>query len=258
MVRALSLGLLCLAVILRGVPTADGAPDPDPSRDVGRAMSRGSFPWYDAPKDMVRPIRVPVGRDGLPSNGSSSTSKSSSSSPSPSSTGSSGAWDLGSWISFAGFVLAIGGLLALLVWFWRIYEPAPDADSGDSSRSEGEPSRIDELPAGLRLGYDPSDPWAEAIRRRDRGDLAGAIVCLFAHQLLTLSRLGLLRLSPARTARQLVRSVNDAELRGQVAPTLRLFESAYYGHQPPSVEEFADVWAGVEAFQRRVALGVAP
>jgi Domain of unknown function (DUF4129) len=257
MVRPLSQGLLCLAMIARGAQAVGGPPDPDPSRAVGRAMSNGSFPWYDAPRDVVRPIQVPLGRDGSASNGSTS-SKSSPSTSSPSASPSSGGWDFGGWVSFAGFALAIGALVGLLFWFWRIYEPAADAELGDSSKSEGEPTRIDELPAGLRLGYDPSDPWAEAIRRRDQGDLAGAIVCLFAHQLLTLSRLGLLRISPGKTARQLLRSVSDAEYRGQVAPTLRLFEAAYYGHQPPSIEEFAAVWAGVEAFQRRVALGVAP
>jgi hypothetical protein len=261
MVRAMSWGLLCLASMLRGAPAADGPPDSDPARAVGQALKSGSFPWYDAPKDMVRPIRVPVGRDRTQSNRtSSSTSSSGSSSTSRPSTDrtSSGSWDFGSWVSFAGFALGIGALVALLVWFWRIYEPAADAEIDGSSHSEGEPNRIEELPAGLRLGYDPSDPWAEAVRRRDRGDLAGAIVCLFAHQLLTLSRLGLLRLSPGKTARQLLRSIHDVEFRGQVASPLRLFEAAYYGHQIPSAEEFASVWAGVEAFQRRVALGVAP
>jgi hypothetical protein len=256
MVRAMAWGLLGLAVIVRGAPAVDGAPDSDPSRAVGQAMSKGSFPWYDARRDMVRPMQVPVSRDGPASSRSSSSSSPSSSSSSERS--SSGGWDFGSWVSFAGFALAIGALVALLVWFWRIYEPAADAELDDPSKSRGEPTRVDELPAGLRLGYDPSDPWAEAIRRRDRGDLAGAIVCLFAHQLLTLSRLGLLRLAPGKTGRQLLRSVSDAEFRAQVAPTLRLFEAAYYGHRPPSAEEFAAVWAGVEAFQRRVAQGVAP
>jgi hypothetical protein len=260
MVRPLSCALLCLAMFGRGGHAFDGPPDSDPSRAVGRAMSNGSFPWYDAPRDVVRPIQVPLNRDRSTSNRSTSSSSPSSSSSSSSSppAASAGGWDFGGWISFVGFALAIGALVALLVWFWRIYEPAADAELDHSSKSEGEPARIEELPAGLRLGYDPSDPWAEAIRRRDRGDLAGAIVCLFAHQLLTLSGLGLLRLSPGKTARQLLRSVSDAEYKGQVAPTLRLFEAAYYGHQPPSAEEFAAVWAAVEAFQRRVALGVTP
>ena len=110
----------------------------------------------------------------------------------------------------------------------------------------------------MRREFESSDPWEEAIRRRGRGDLAGAVVCLFAHQLLTLSRLGLVRLAPGRTGRQLLGAVADAEFRALVRPTLRLFEAVYYGHRTPSAEEFAAVWAGVEAFQRRVALGVTP
>ena len=55
---------------------------------------------------------------------------------------------------------------------------------------------------------------------------------------MTLSRLGLVRLAPGRTARQLLGSVGDADFRKLVAPTLRHFESAYYGHRNPSGEEF--------------------
>ena len=166
-------------------------------------------------------------------------------------------WGLGNLIATAGFAVALAVLVGLLAWFWRIYEPSADADAEGDWKARGVPVRVEELPAGLGLGYDASDPWAEAIRRRDRGDLAGAILCLFAHQLLTLSRLGLVRLAPGKTGRQLLRSVADADYRGLVAPTLGLFEAAYYGHRAPSAEEFARAWAGAEAFERRAAAGLA-
>ena len=95
------------------------------------------------------------------------------------------------------------------------------------------------------------------IRRRREGDYAGAVVYLFAHQLLTLDRLEKIRLTPGKTGRQLVRSVKEKPWRDPVEPTLRLFEAVYYGHQKISAEAFEGVWALAEAFERRAAEVVA-
>ncbi len=227
MVIAAAVCLITLAAI--GQESEAG---PDPSRAVGSALSKGSFPWYDAEKDEARPIAVRVEAEAVPA-----------SSPCGRSGGSSWLAFLGDAIARLGFVAALAALIALLVWFWRLYEPK-DSDDGDRRNDRrGEPSRVESLPPGLGGGFDLSDPWAEAIRRRDRGDLAGSIVCLFAHQLLTLSRLGLVRLAPGRTGRQLVGAVADPEFRRLVRPTLRLFEAVYYGHRTPSADEFAAIWA---------------
>ncbi|WP_435009984.1 DUF4129 domain-containing protein [Tundrisphaera lichenicola] len=215
--------------------------------EIGKALGKGSFPWYDAAKDAIRPIQVPLDRNP-------DTSKDSTQSG-PTSTPAKG-FDLGGWIAFGVFSLGLGILVGVLVWFWRRYEPSLDGELDDRAESTGGVARSEELPPGLRLGYDPADPWSEALRRRDRGDLAGAIVCLFAHQLLTLSRLGLLRLAPGRTGRQLLRSITDEQFRRLVTPTLGIFEAAYYGHREPSAEEFAAAWAAAERFQDRVASGV--
>ena len=107
------------------------------------------------------------------------------------------------------------------------------------------------MPAGV--GMDVSDPWSEATRRRQRGDYAGAVVYLFAHQLLTLNRLDKIRLTPGKTGRQLVRSVKEKPWRDPVEPTLQLFEAVYYGHQDITAEAFATVWSLAEGFERRVA-----
>jgi len=252
MVRTLARGLIGLAAVGAGLARAEG-PAADPARAVGSALGKGAYPWYDSPKDAIRPVRVPTGNSWWSKSSSSSkTSSSASSSPKPAGA----AWDFGNGIATGGFAVGLAALIGLLIWFWRIYEPSADADLGPE-QGRGEPSRVEELPANLRRGFDPADAWAEAIRRRDRGDLAGAILCLFAHQLLTLGRLGLVRLAPGRTGRQLLRSVSDPEFRGLVAPTLRLFEAAYYGHHEPSAADFAAAWAGAEAFERRAAEGVA-
>jgi hypothetical protein len=212
----------------------------DPTKAIGSALSKGSFPWYDVSKDQAKPIAAPKPPEvpELPS----------------------GNW---SWLGFLGnvmslliFSLALAALVGLMAWFWRVYQPIASVEAEPRSKGPGLPSRVEALPEGLRRGIKPSDPWEEAIRRRDRGDLAGAVICLFAHQLLTLSKLGLIRLAPGRTGRQLLRAVVEAEFRALVQPTLRLFESSYYGHRAPTSEEFADLWQHAEAFELRAARGV--
>jgi hypothetical protein len=111
--------------------------------------------------------------------------------------------------------------------------------------------RVQGLPVGIQDIR--GDPWEEAVRRRARGDFAGAVVYLFAHQLLVLERLKQIRLMPGRTGRQYVRSVADPALRAVVEPTLRLFETVYYGRRVPPAEAFEAVWTLAEGWQRRSA-----
>src|SRR5262249_3267074 len=147
---------------------------------------------------------------------------------------------LGRVIVFALLLLLLTGLVALIAWAWRRFGAAGDDLVIGLGRARGSASRVGVLPAGLGADYD--DPWAEARRRRDAGALAGAVICLFVHQMLTLERLGLARLAPGRTARQLVRAVPDPTARRRVEPTLRLFEAVYYGHRVPAPDAFAAVW----------------
>jgi Domain of unknown function (DUF4129) len=219
------------------------APESDPDKAISSALGKGSFPWYDPSKDQAKPFALPKEPEVDRAQGSSSSGP---------------RWNLpiGNVIALVAFGLGLAALVGLLAWFWRIYEPIDAGEATGAAKGRGGPSRIEALPEGMRREIESSDPWEEALRRRDRGDLAGAVICLFAHQLLTLSRLGLVRLAPGRTGRQLLRSVVDADFRGMVHPTLRLFEAAYYGHRPPSPEEFARLWTQAEAFERRVAGGV--
>jgi hypothetical protein len=153
-------------------------------------------------------------------------------------------------------------LLSLLVAFFLVLvmlwlrQDGISLGGRDGARARlGTAARLAELPEGIRPGGD--DPWAEALARRAAGDLAGATVCLFAHQLLSLEQLGLIRLAPGRTARHYVKAVQDADFRDAVAATLGLFEDVYYGRRRPTTEAFESVWSRAETFQeRRRLLGV--
>jgi hypothetical protein len=114
-------------------------------------------------------------------------------------------------------------------------------------------TEIGGLPAGLEI--DLRDPLAAARALRERGDLAGAIIALFVHQVMELNRLRLARLIPGRTARQFVRSVGDTWIRERVEPTLRLFEAAFYGHRSPALDDFEAAWSLAEELEGRLASG---
>jgi len=163
---------------------------------------------------------------------------------------------VGDLIAIGLVMLILTGVLVLLLELLRRYRPvSADLRASAGAVVPGSARRIEGMPAGV--GMDVSDPWAETLRRRREGDYAGAVVYLFAHQLLTLNRLDKLRLTPGKTGRQLVRSVKEKPWRDPVEPTLRLFEAVYYGHQTITAEAFEGIWTLAEAFERRAAEVVA-
>lgn len=249
-----------LAAAPKGPPAA--APPRGAGESVRPVLARESFPWYDARSSRVVPV--------LP-------------------------WpdlhfqwlsDLGNWCSRrleaigrwfrwmnriripfvggAGDLVAIGLVLLFLTLvlvglleLWRRYRPVPaDESARGATIRAGTAGRIEGLPAGV--SFDAADPLAMARRLREAGDLAGATVYLFAHQLLTLDRVKQVRLVPGRTGRQLVRSVAHRDLRRTVEPTLRLFEAVYYGHRSPSPESFESAWALASEFERLLATEAVP
>ncbi len=232
--------LLTSLIVLAGGSSRALATDPSPD-PVRAALGRGSFPWYDAPADKVQTVKLPRQPD-LGSNRSLPAVP---------------AWRVGDYLVFGIFALALIGLITLVALNWKRFEPTRSLTTADQRPAVVLARSGEALPAGLRGAGVSDDPWAEANRRRLAGDFAGAVVCLFAHQLLTLSRLNLVRLAPGRTGRQLHRAVSDAEFQTLMTPTLRQFEAVYYGHRTPTAADFAIVWAAAESFQQRTLTQVA-
>ncbi len=146
------------------------------------------------------------------------------------------------------FLAALIAFLVVLAILWSRRDfSAADRSAGGSS--VGTAAQLANLPEGLRPGS--GDPWAEALRRRAAGDLGGAIVCLFAYQLLRLDQMGLIRLAPGRTGRQYVQTIHDPEFVDTLEATLGLFEDVYYGRRLPTLEAFEAVWRSAQVFQER-------
>ncbi len=208
------------------------------------ALSRGEYPWYDATKDAPRSVLGPDWSwldDWFKFNQQ----------PRRPMAGWNLNWSDPAELIFQGLImLGLAILMVVLVEFWRRYRPSAAEKSMQDHRHSGL-GRIEGLPADIQPKS--SDPWVEAQRLRDRGDHIGAIIALFAHQLLTLDRIQQIRLVPGRTGRQFVRSVTDLELKRPASLTLRLFEAAIYGHQSPRASGIEKLWAEAAAFERHVA-----
>jgi hypothetical protein len=228
--RATILGLAALAML--GVDGSRARAEDE----VASALREERLPWYDARNDAARPTWPQEAQEAEgPAERPSSIS---------------GLLGLIAW-GVALTVLVVG-----IMWIVSRFEPTPMGPVAPVPLPAGA-TRVGDLPMPPGLGLDLGDPWAEAARRRASGDLGGAIVALIAHQLVTLDRLGLSRLAPGKTARQVVRGVSDRRVRGAIEPTLRLFEASYYGRQPPSPSAFEAAWASAEALERSWPAGVA-
>jgi hypothetical protein len=164
-------------------------------------------------------------------------------SPGSGSTGIRGDW-LGTMLLAT--ILATFFLFLLVIWLRR--EPFAAGRGADKARP-GSAQLLAQLAGDLTPGLD--DPWAEAQRRRLAGDRAGSIIYLFAHQLISLDRVGLIRLAPGWTGRQYVRWLRDPVLVDSLSATLALFEEIYYGHRLPSQVAFDQVWSRAQALEDR-------
>jgi hypothetical protein len=237
-----------IAGLLGGAQSAD----PKPESSVRSVLQKGAYPWYDAQEDRVKPLlpdssslisrlgkRLEAFFDWLDHLLFGNRSRSSSG----------GQGSVGGAVTTLIF-LASGVVLLFVLWrLWKLHEPQGGATAARSSRI-GEAARV----AGLapELSMLEADPWSEAVRRRAAGDLAGAVIWLFLDQLLALERAGFIRLTPGKTARQYVHSVQDAELRDGLRTTLGVFENVYYGHRAPEPEALERTWACALDFRNRL------
>ena len=241
-------------------PCARGGPFPPlakgglggvvPAVPIKEALRNGKFPWYDSRADRVQPvwpIRISwlerlgeriasffqrIGRffDRFHFGGSSAVSA------------------VGNSIGTVMLLVVLVAFFVCIFMLWIRRDGGASRRETDRTRP-GTAARLGDILEGIRP--EDADPWAEAQRRRTAGDLAGAVVCLFAHQLLTLDQMGLIRLAPGRTGRHYLQSLRDRELIDALGATLRLFEDVYYGRRSPTTQAFESVWSRAQSFQER-------
>jgi hypothetical protein len=266
---------LLLALLTAGLTAAAArATDGDAASGSGakRALTRQSFPWYDAAQDSYRPLIQP-GREASESASSSST-RSADGKPRRHTGGTgrgygsgtgdgsgSGAsrpsftipWSfsapafnlagLGQVLMIGLFVIAGLVIIYLAVRYGLLRRPRSDtADDEGDAVDECDEDRLAALPDGARLAG--SDLLARAAACADEGDFAKAIVFYHAWQLLELDRRGGLVLARGKTNGQYTREVatNSPTLADVFRRSSRLFEDAFFGDLPVAGHEFQRVW----------------
>jgi hypothetical protein len=241
-VRPLSLG--------EGTSVPGAKSDALSAAAVRKGLREGGFPWYDSEADRVRPVwaprmswlkslrerldRVMDAIDRFFESLGFGNSR--------------GGGIRGDWLGTILLATVLAAFFVFLLVLWMRREPL--ASAGSAARAKpGSAELLAQLAGDSALALD--DPWAEAQRRRLAGDMAGAIIYLFAHQLISLDRAGLIRLAPGWTGRQYVRWLRDPVLVDSLAATLGLFEEIYYGHRLPSRGAFEQVWHRAQALEDR-------
>lgn len=205
-------------------------------------------PWYDRSADDFKPLDLPPPKPRKP-------------------------WKIWQTISnwLAGWNFDVAGFFELLMWLvlgamicvaiYVLYKAVQNIEQREINDTENEElarshiERVEALP--VNVGRKVTDFYAETRRLRSKGDYAGAIVYLFGHQLIELDRRHLLRLVKGKTNRQYLRELRASgggqRLAEILQETVYLFERSFFGANPPSEQEFEQVWSSMQEFDTLLA-----
>ncbi|QDU91577.1 hypothetical protein Pla175_50070 [Pirellulimonas nuda] len=239
----LAIAVVALLVLVERSEAAPTAA-PDAAVETGREALADQWdaPWYDAKTDSLKAIPVKAPKPAPPP-------------AAPQEpwgfwewlSGLFGAWnlDLGEIVLFLGW-LALAALLVALIWaLVRSIQTSDLADAQAEAERSAMRRRIESveaLPAPVASGV--KDLLAESARLRDAGDLAGAIVYLFSHQLISLDHAGAIRLVKGKTNRQYLRELGRwaPAAAPLLAKTVDAFEASFFGGHTPTRQQFDACW----------------
>ena len=211
-------------------------------QDSGRqALSDSAgYPWYDSEADDVR--RIQVREDEVDSASSSATNGQSYNT----------AFSGGDWftpLAWIGIATLVGLLVFVLVraFLARERHAAGAAVEEDEADIRDMIDRVEELP--IKIRRPASDLLSEARAQYEAGNYAEAIIYLYSHQLVSLDRQQLIRLTKGKTNRQYLREmVAPKALQGLVEQTMIVFEDVFFGKYPLSRSRFEAIWNRLAEF----------
>jgi hypothetical protein len=200
-------------------PAFGAAEDGDPV-EAGREALDGwwGYPWYDKAADDFRPLdlRPPTQYD----------------------------WQLADLSGLEVFAwAAILTLLALLI-VWLVYllvRTDPVKHAARPASGNRPDNRVESLPFPLECPV--GDLLAEARRRYEQGDYAGAMIYLYSHVLVQLDRQHVIRLARGKTNRQYLReTAAQPDVRTMLEPLMLSFEDVFFGRRPLDRARFESCW----------------
>jgi hypothetical protein len=189
----------------------------------------GSFPWYDAAKDDLRPITLRRAREP---------------------------WRLPSfslqWLAWTLLALLLCGLVFVLA---RI---ALDRRGERARSAPREPDRVANSEHVEALPFmaerSRADLLGEARRHYQAGNYSEAMIYLFSYELVQLDKSALIQLAKGKTNRQYLREVGQVQqLRKLLELTVVTFEDVFFGRRPLDRSGFEACWERLDEFENLVA-----
>ncbi|MCA9189025.1 MAG: hypothetical protein R3E01_35885 [Pirellulaceae bacterium] len=246
-----------LAMIAACLPTDVAAAQENGPRGVDQTRSiedarrafrdLGSFPWYDADSEELRPVEPPQ-RTPAPNPSSWEVQPNRGKGFNP---------NLG-WLIQGIAYLLLAVLLLFVIWLMymalRDKFLQQDRRSGPQDLEPEHATRIENLPFDLRRPT--TDLLGEAERLYAAGHYGEAMVYLYSYQLVHLDKNHLIRLARGKTNRQYLRELRRrVELRFLLEVTMVAFEDFFFGNHPIDRKRFEQSWNQLEQFHQRVAEG---
>jgi hypothetical protein len=270
LVCAIALAMTPLAVRAQETaieaPTIQGVeefPSDERAIELGRDAlgDRNRLPWYDAERDDIRAIDVPVSDQGQFSNRESRWNAD----PATPAKGSGTSWQgfgtfgdvLSALLKIAFWVLVIG-ILALLVYLLVIaYLNRENAAVASTARTTitndvtDEQERISSLP--FFMAKPRGDMLDEAMAQYQAGNYRQAVIFLYSYLLIQLDRHQQIHLARGKTNRMYLRELRHRpQLQSILERTMLAFEDVFFGNRPLSREGFEACWNQLDEFHKHV------
>jgi hypothetical protein len=243
---------LLMATDLLAQPLAAQALDDDAAVEAGReALSRrGQPPWYDRQKDDVR--RVDVGAPPSPPKAGDWEAQPRSATPRRESSVWAAVMQALLYCTYAGLVLLLVALVALLIRaFLRSEARSAASKQQILVGTDEDVDRVEELPFQVRRPA--GDFLAEARRHYEAGNYSEAIIYFYSHLLMELDRNQLIRLTRGKTNRQYVREVRpQPRLQDLLKLTMIAFEDVFFGHHVLDRGRFESCFDRLDEFESQL------
>lgn len=259
--------LLLIATMAVAAPLRAEEADADHSQyvEAGREALGTRLPWYDAEKDDVRALDMPVPKSGGEFQNRQSRWQSSPATPSGGSGGTmptmprvGSITDILWTILKVIFWIVVGLVLLLLVYLLvRAYLQREDQAVATTSRTaqldedESDIERIESLP--FTVARPRGDLLDEAMAQYKSGNFRQAVIYLYSYLLIQLDRHQQIRLARGKTNRMYLRELRQQPvLRSVLETTMLSFEDVFFGNHALTREEFERCLGRLDEFHQNV------
>jgi hypothetical protein len=231
------LGAVMALAFAGGMATRAPAAELESPVASGReAFQHGTYPWYDAQQDALKPItlRPTEPRRERPM---------------------SAPWILPSWTTTVVWVVLAVLLIGVAVLLVLLYRDARVKRFRASAAANDQVVDADQVEALPFMASRPrGDLLGQARRYYEQGNYNEAIIYLFSHELVQLDKSGLIDLAHGKTNYQYLREVaHSQQVKLSLELTMGAFERVFFGGRTLDRASFESCWNMLGAFENLAA-----